>query len=76
MLYNFGSYNTVKAIEKAIKLNIKATRVSMSVNNVIIAESEKGVYAFMKSRLNMSQSFAVNTKEGIWFVDKIILNYK
>jgi len=76
MLYNYGSYTIKNALEKAIRLNIKATRVSLSVNNVIIADSEKGIYAFIKKKVNLGQAFAVNSREGIWYVDKIILKYK
>ena len=74
--YNYGSYRLDNALEKAIQLNIKATRIGKSINNVIIAESDKGVYAFVKSKLNLGQCFSVKSREGIWYVDKIILKYK
>lgn len=76
MTYNFGSYKYDTAIEKAISMNIKAIRICKSINNVIIAESDKGVYAFIKRKISIGSTFSVKTKDGIWFIIKIILKYK
>jgi len=76
MLYNYGNYKTENAIELAITKNIKATRVSKSVNNVIVAESDKGIYLFIKRKVNYGQCFSVKSRDGVWYVDKIIYKYK